>query len=145
MQWATSSAAGKTQPARGAAVLLLVLALGVATAAPRPTATVTGRVMEGDAWRPLAGVTVAWDKQRAVTGADGAYQLRLPAGVRTLTFSAPGRAAARKLAVIRDPGKAVRLDAILPAAGPAPPSCCWCWPWAWRLPRHVPRPRSPDA
>jgi len=78
-------------------------------------------VVDGDAWRPLAGVTVAWDKQRTVTGADGAYQLRLPAGVRTLTFSAPGRAAARKLVVIRDPGKAVRLDAVLPAGGPAPP------------------------
>ncbi|HQK87646.1 MAG TPA: hypothetical protein PLU25_08480, partial [Acidobacteriota bacterium] len=79
MRWATSSAAGKSRPARGAVVLLLVLALGVATAAPRPTATVTGRVVDGDAWQPLAGVTVVWDKQRAVTGADGAYQLRLPA------------------------------------------------------------------
>ena len=120
MRWATFSAAGKNRPARGAAVLLLVLALGVATAAPRPTATVSGHVVDGDAWQPLAGVTIVWDKQRAVTGADGAYQLRLPAGVRTLTFSAPGRAAARKLVVIRDPGKAVRLDAVMPAGGPAP-------------------------
>lgn len=121
MRWATFSAAGKNRPAHGAAVLLLVLALGVATAAPRPTATVIGRVMAGDAWQPQAGVTVAWDTQRAVTGADGAYRLSLPVGVRILAFSAPDRAVARKTVVIREAGQTVRLDAILPAGGPAPP------------------------
>jgi hypothetical protein len=121
MRWATSSAAGKRRLTPAAAVLALGLILAGAAAAPRPAATVTGQVVDGATWQALSGVTVTWHQLRAVTGAGGSYRLIVPPGVRTLTYTAPGRAAARKTVVIRAAETPVRLDAILPPPGPAPP------------------------
>lgn len=59
--------------------------LGVAGLSAQNTGTVAGRVVEGAAQDPLAGVTVSVAERSAVTGADGRFSIgAVPAGTHTL-------------------------------------------------------------
>lgn len=70
---------------------LVLLAALVAASVPQPARVVTGRVTD-ETGQPLHGIYVQVKRTRTVTQTDqkGFYQLRVPAGHRTLVFSYVG-------------------------------------------------------
>src|SRR5262245_42980770 len=68
--------------------LPLLCAVGLPLAAEE--ARVRGSVLEAFTGKPLAGASVSAAGQSAVSGPDGSFELRLPAGSHALLTSAPG-------------------------------------------------------
>jgi hypothetical protein len=89
---------------------------------PQPDmVVVTGTVLDPGSLTSLPGVEVSWRSQRVTTDRAGHYEIKLPAGVREISFSAPNRPPVRKVVIVRQPGSRVRQDALLPNAPGTPP------------------------
>ncbi|MCI0422435.1 MAG: carboxypeptidase-like regulatory domain-containing protein [Acidobacteria bacterium] len=81
---------------------------------------ITGTVLDPDSMKPLAGVEVVWKSQKAYSDKTGHYEIRVPPGVRELSFSASDRPAVRKVLIIRQPGLQVNQDVLLPNSSGTP-------------------------
>jgi hypothetical protein len=80
-------------------------------------ADVLGLVVDASTSSPLADVEVRCSESTTHTDGNGRYRLRVPRGLRQLTYAAVDRPPVRKLVVVRQ-SQEITLDALLPAAHP---------------------------
>ncbi len=120
MRHQISSAAGDFRRDRPVEFLVLAVLLSLGLTSTATAGTLSGTVLDAATWKPLAGVKVSGAGNPAVTDAAGKYRLDVPAGVRTLTFTATGRPPVTKVLVAPPGASSLRLDALLPAAKAGP-------------------------
>jgi hypothetical protein len=77
---------------------------------------VTGKVCDARSVNPLHGVEVRWKDVRTRSDDTGHYEIKVPIGVRELSFSVPERVSVRKLLLVRRLDQPVVLDVLLPAS-----------------------------
>jgi hypothetical protein len=83
-------------------------------------ATVAGTVLDAHSMAPLPGVDISWKSHKVTSDSAGRYEIRLPAGVREISFAAPNRPLVRKIIIVREPGARVRQDALIPGSPETP-------------------------
>src|ERR1044071_5584992 len=66
-------------------------------------AVITGTAVDPGSMMPLPQVTVSWKSRSVTSDRSGRFEIDLPAGIRQLSFSAPGRPVVTKVVIIRQP------------------------------------------
>ena len=80
-----------------------------------PLVTIQGTILDAASMKPLANATVSSPGNNTTSSnVDGHYQIRVPVGLRQLTFNASDHAKVQKVVVIRKPDVQIVLDVLIP-------------------------------